>query len=397
MVKHRFISLIHILLVVPAFTQNVVIVVIDGARYSETIGSEATYIPNLWNTLKPQGAIYTNFYNNGTTLSIPGHAAILTGNWEELPNDSSGRPSNPTIFEYNRRQTASMGTDNYIIGGATKFNALTYSNHIDYGILYGASSNTNSFEGDLATYDSLMEIMDTYQPELLLVNFKEVDTKAHSGNFQEYLAAIQQVDSLILLLWQNISSDPFYMNNTTLIVTNDHGRHDDDHGGFTGHGDSCEGCRHIMLLTLGRYISPNQIITDTTQQIDITPTVAELLSIDAVFSAGINLLASNVSIEAEEKIDHRPKGLLQDAYPNPFNPTTTISFSLPKEQFVKIDVIDIQGHNVIVLQADIQSEGYHEVKWTGKDQYGKTVNTGVYLCRMRTDIGSNTIKLVYMK
>jgi hypothetical protein len=393
----RFTFLLHILMVMPAFTQHVIMVVIDGARFTETLGSQATYIPNMWNTLKPQGTIYTNFYNNGSTRSLPGHAAILTGNWEDLANDGSERPNNPTIFEYNRHQTASMVSDNYVLGGATKFNALTYSNHFDYGAVFGASSNTNSYEGDLATYDSLVGIMDMYHPELLLVNFKEVDTKGHSGNFQEYVAAIQQVDSLIFLLWQKISTDPFYMNNTTLFVTNDHGRHDDDNGGFEGHDDSCGGCRHIMLLTLGRYILPNQIINDTTEQIDIAPTVAELLSIDPVFSAGTSLLPSNVSIQAEDELNHPSKVSLLGAYPNPFNPSTTVGFYLPKEQLVKIDIIDIQGHNVIVLQNGKKSVGYHEVTWTGKDQRGETVNTGVYLCRLHTGIDNITIKLVYMK
>ena len=44
-----------------SFAQNVIIVVVDGARYTETFGAGATYIPHMYNDLKPLGAVYTNF------------------------------------------------------------------------------------------------------------------------------------------------------------------------------------------------------------------------------------------------------------------------------------------------------------------------------------------------
>jgi len=50
-----------------------VILVIDGPRYTETYGDTGcTYIPNLCNTLMPQGTFFSNFRNNGPTFTVPG-------------------------------------------------------------------------------------------------------------------------------------------------------------------------------------------------------------------------------------------------------------------------------------------------------------------------------------
>jgi hypothetical protein len=181
--------------------QNVIIVVIDGARYTETFGAQDTFIPNIWNLMKPEGTIYTNFYNDSVTVTNPGHASILTGTWQSIANDGSENPTMPTIFEYYRKNISSSESDNYLVAGANKLCALTYSTHPDYGSDYGASSITNNYTGDLDTYDSLITIMDTYHPGLLLVNFKEVDIKGHTGIWEDYLSAITQVDSLIYQLW----------------------------------------------------------------------------------------------------------------------------------------------------------------------------------------------------
>ena len=187
-------------------SQNVIIVVIDGARYSETFGSENKYIPRMWDIMKPKGTIYTNFYNDGVTKTNPGHAAILTGTWQDIPNDGSKRPTKPTIFEYFRKQLGIAQSENCVVAGADKLSAMSYSTHLLYGSSYAAMDITNDYTGDLATYENLISLMDDLHPRLVFVNFKEVDTKAHDGSWEEYLAALRQVDSLIHKLWEKIQA-----------------------------------------------------------------------------------------------------------------------------------------------------------------------------------------------
>ena len=65
------------------YTQNVFIIVIDGPRYTETFGDAShQFIPKIWNQLRPLGTLYSRFYNDTVTETVPGHAAsspVLAG------------------------------------------------------------------------------------------------------------------------------------------------------------------------------------------------------------------------------------------------------------------------------------------------------------------------------
>lgn len=65
-------------------------------------------------------------------------------------------------------------------------------------------------------------------------------------------------------------------------------------------------------------------------------------------------------------------------YPNPFNPMTRISFSLPGNETVKVQVLDAAGRSVRVLVNETMAAGAHEVRWNGTDDSGRAVPSGVY-------------------
>ena len=74
-------------------------------------------------------------------------------------------------------------------------------------------------------------------------------------------------------------------------------------------------------------------------------------------------------------------------YPNPFNPETTISFSLTTEstENTEINVYNIRGQKVKQLISDQLSAGQHKAVWNGKDMNGKSVSTGIYLFELKSD------------
>jgi hypothetical protein len=72
-----------------AARENIIVVVIDGARFQETIGARDRYIPRMWTLLSQEGSLFTNFRNDGVTTTCPGHTSILTGEWIDIPNDGS--------------------------------------------------------------------------------------------------------------------------------------------------------------------------------------------------------------------------------------------------------------------------------------------------------------------
>jgi len=87
---------------------------------------------------------------------------------------------------------------------------------------------------------------------------------------------------------------------------------------------------------------------------------------------------------------------LYEVYPNPFNPSTTISYFLPEQSDVNLTVLDIRGQEVMTLQDEVKIAGSYEVQWSGMDQSGNPVSTGVYFCRLEAGSFSQTIKMVYL-
>ncbi len=75
---------------------------------------------------------------------------------------------------------------------------------------------------------------------------------------------------------------------------------------------------------------------------------------------------------------------LGDAYPNPFNPETTIHFSLPWEAPVKVEVFNDQGQLVTTLVNDHMGPGNFSVTWDGRDANGSEVASGVYLYKIES-------------
>ncbi|MCD4650771.1 MAG: T9SS type A sorting domain-containing protein [Candidatus Cloacimonetes bacterium] len=88
---------------------------------------------------------------------------------------------------------------------------------------------------------------------------------------------------------------------------------------------------------------------------------------------------------------------LHGNYPNPFNPVTSINFSLKQSGHVNIDVYNILGKKVISLVNEEMTAGQHTAIWNGKDANGKTVGSGVYFYRMKTGRYTGTKKMLLLK
>ncbi len=84
-------------------------------------------------------------------------------------------------------------------------------------------------------------------------------------------------------------------------------------------------------------------------------------------------------------------------YPNPFNPTTTISFALPDTRRVKLAVYGIDGRRIAVLVDGTLPAGRHEVVWTGRDDRGQPVATGAYFFRMEAGPYHEVRKMTLVK
>ena len=90
---------------------------------------------------------------------------------------------------------------------------------------------------------------------------------------------------------------------------------------------------------------------------------------------------------------------LKQNAPNPFNPSTTISFTVPEgyQGKTNLKVFDLRGKIVRVLADDIREPGGYNVFWEGTDQAGRTVSSGVYFYRLQADNYTSTRKMVLLK
>ena len=89
--------------------------------------------------------------------------------------------------------------------------------------------------------------------------------------------------------------------------------------------------------------------------------------------------------------------LLSQNFPNPFNPTTSITFYLPRRAQVRLDVFDIAGHLVTRLSTGLYQAGPHRIEWDGTDANGSPVGSGVYVYRLTAGKQMISRKMLLLK
>ena len=84
-------------------------------------------------------------------------------------------------------------------------------------------------------------------------------------------------------------------------------------------------------------------------------------------------------------------------YPNPFNPTTTISYDLTKASEVSLTVYNMLGQKIKTLEMGQKSEGHHKVFWDGTNDEGKIVTNGIYFFTIKAGDFQQTNKMIMLK
>ncbi len=92
-----------------------------------------------------------------------------------------------------------------------------------------------------------------------------------------------------------------------------------------------------------------------------------------------------------------PVKLSASNYPNPFNPTTTISYDLPSDDIIELSIYNIRGQQVKNLIMGEQIAGSYEVVWNGKDNNEKSVSSGLYFYKLSTKDKTVMKKILMLK
>jgi hypothetical protein len=314
---------------------NVVVVTLDGLRWQEifngadsiilndkTYNGDIEYIrsnywatdhkirrskltPFIWNTIASKGVLIGNRnYNanmnvsNKYQFSYPGYNEIFTGFADDSVNSNDKiLNKNMNVLEY---INAKPGFKNKVAAFST-WDVFPYIlNEKRSGVYVNSDVDTISFKEstltmlnemqfltakpinvrpDLLTYFTAKEYLKAYHPNLLYISFDETDDFAHAGMYDQYLKSLHAEDAMIENLWNTLQSIPQYKNNTTLIITTDHGRGDTGKANWKSHGQEVKESSQIWLAALGKGISTKGEIAQPVQfyQNQIASTVAKLM------------------------------------------------------------------------------------------------------------------------
>jgi hypothetical protein len=88
---------------------------------------------------------------------------------------------------------------------------------------------------------------------------------------------------------------------------------------------------------------------------------------------------------------------LSNNYPNPFNPSTEIQFSVPKTANISLIIYNLLGQRVRTLAQGVYAPGQYRVTWDGRGEYGQTLASGVYFSRLETGSVALVKKMLMMK
>ena len=140
---------------------------------------------------------------------------------------------------------------------------------------------------------------------------------------------------------------------------------------------------------------------------DITVNTTGLV-VDAVYNAGVLVLTSAetvlipVDLLVNEELGTADPAVLNTyrlypAYPNPFNPSTRISYDLAVQSNVKVNIYDILGRKVRMLVNGSQVSGHRSIIWNATNDGGAPVSAGIYLYTIETGEFRQTRKMVLLK
>lgn len=268
-------------------------------------------MPFFWSTMVREGQLYGNReYNNyvdvtnGMNFSYPGYNEILTGFADEnVDSNSKIWNANKTVLEFVNEQPeyrgsvgafASWDVFPYIINSQRSgipvnaaFDPVEDKNLTDREVflnqlLSEIPSPWGSVRLDAFTHHFALEFAKKYHPNLLYIAYGETDDFAHNGNYEAYIKSARQTDQFISDLWDFAQSHPNYRNNTTFVITTDHGRGTEPIDSWRGHGSNVEGAEEIWIAVIGPDTPALGEVKESGQlyQTQVASTVARFLGLN---------------------------------------------------------------------------------------------------------------------
>jgi lysophospholipase L1-like esterase len=148
---------------------------------------------------------------------------------------------------------------------------------------------------------------------------------------------------------------------------------------------------HVLQLSgyNNKKTRENEVVVVRFDNIQVTSTQGALASLASMQQNKVESFGALATETFENEI--------MGNYPNPFNPSTKIRFSLEQDSFVQVIIYNIQGREVKRLFGGQKSRGITTVEWDGKDAHGQLVATGVYILQIKTRNWSKSHRMFLLK
>jgi len=96
-------------------------------------------------------------------------------------------------------------------------------------------------------------------------------------------------------------------------------------------------------------------------------------------------------------MDNAAPNVITGIYPNPFNPITTLQFSLQEEAPVILDIFNLKGQKVNSIDPGILKTGNHQIIWNGNDLKNNLCASGIYFFHLKTGKNNQILKAIMLK
>lgn len=264
-------------------------------------------MPFTWNYIAKKGVILGNRdeknhvnLTNKPLWSYPGYNEIITGKPDDINiinNDDILNP-NVSIFEYvNNIPTYNQKV--MVVGSWKMFTYIFNQNRSKLLINSGYQHSFNpkptgkelylnklqdltpklwqNTRYDIFTHEYALEAMKNQKPHLLFIGYGEPDDFGHDKDYDHYLNAINRNDKMIEEIWNYVQSDSYYKDQTTILVTTDHGR--GDFYEWVDHSKHVKGSSNSFIMLLGPSIKKENFTKKDYYSTQIAQTIADLLKI----------------------------------------------------------------------------------------------------------------------
>ena len=127
------------------------------------------------------------------------------------------------------------------------------------------------------------------------------------------------------------------------------------------------------------------------------PVIGTTTTDNYILSAGFWGSVSRMFLDVDDEVVLPTEYSISNAYPNPFNPVTNIDIAVPESGLMQFAIYDILGRQVFEHKQTFANPGHYRFSWSGKNNHGSSLSSGVYLLTVQFEENYYKQKLTLLK